>query len=86
MIVDVRRAGISFICARAAVSSRRGVASMGQPPDHLPAHSAPARLRRRLEGGTWAPVARREGAAPSSAPREAPKRSVCSRKIPFFWE
>ena len=84
MIVDVRRAGISFICARAAVSSRRGVASMGQPPDHLPAHSAPARLRRRLEGGTWAPIARREGAAPSSAPRDAPKKTMCARNPVFL--
>ncbi len=53
MIVDVRRGAISFICARAAASSRRGVAQHGQPPDQLPAHSAPPRQRTQLEAGTW---------------------------------
>ena len=76
MIVDVRRAGISFICARAAASSRRCVASMGSLPTIF-------RLTRRRRGCVddsravrGAPVARREGAAPSSAPRDAPKSTM----------
>ena len=76
---------ISIICARAAASSRRGIASMGSLPTVF-------RLTRRRRGSEHdsravrgAPVARREGAAPSSAPRDAPKRRL-SRKIPFFWE
>ena len=72
MICRCTPQAISIICARAAASSRRGVASMGSLPTIF-------RLTRRRRGCVddsravrGAPVARREGAAPRSAPRDAP--------------
>ena len=71
------------LCAGRGVVATRRRASMGSPPTIF-------RLTRRRRGSEHdsravcgAPVEPREGAAPSSAPKDAPKKTMCARNPVF---